>query len=59
MLYRPYEVLPIAGGLSFFALVWMLHGMRLRHRLAELVEVAAIRAGLQPVTKSRPPEKQA
>jgi hypothetical protein len=29
------------------------------HRLAELVEVAAIRAGLQPVTKSRPPEKQA
>jgi hypothetical protein len=28
-----------------------LHGLRLRHRLAELVEVAAIRAGLQPVVK--------
>jgi len=59
MLYRPYEVLPIMGGLSFFALVWLLHGMRLRHRLAELVEVAAIRAGLQPVTKNKPPEKKA
>jgi glycosyltransferase involved in cell wall biosynthesis len=58
MLYRPYEILPIAGGLAFFALVWLLHGMRLRHRLAELVEVAAIRAGLQPVTKNQPPEKK-
>jgi glycosyltransferase involved in cell wall biosynthesis len=54
MLYRPYEVLPIAGGLSLCAVIWLLHGMRLRHRLAELVEVAAIRAGLQPVAKGRP-----
>ena len=53
MLYRPYEILPIAGGLSLCALIWLLHGLRLRHRLAELVEVAAIRAGLQPVAKGR------
>ena len=58
MLYRPYEVLPIMGGLSFFALVWLLHGLRLRHRLAELVEVAAIRAGLQPVSKNGAAEKK-
>jgi hypothetical protein len=53
MLYRPYEILPIAGGLSLCAVIWLLHGLRLRHRLAELVEVAAIRAGLQPVAKDR------
>jgi glycosyltransferase involved in cell wall biosynthesis len=53
MLYRPYEILPIAGGLSLCALIWLLHGLRLRHRLAELVEVAANRAGLQPVDKKR------
>jgi len=59
MLYRPHQSLYIMGGLAFLALLWILHGMRLRHRLAELVEVAAIRAGLQPVTKSKPPEKKA
>jgi glycosyltransferase involved in cell wall biosynthesis len=53
MLYRPYEILPIACGLALCALIWLLHGLRLRHRLAELVEVAAIRAGLQPVAKKR------
>jgi hypothetical protein len=54
MLYRPHLSLYILGGISLVALVWLLHGMRLRHRLAELVEVAAIRAGLQPVAKKRP-----
>lgn len=33
------------------ASLWTIHGLRLRHRLAELVEVAAIRAGLQPLGK--------
>jgi hypothetical protein len=42
----------LLGGVSFLALVWFLHGLRLRRRLAELVEVAAIRAGLQPLGKS-------
>jgi hypothetical protein len=59
MLYRPHQSLGIMGGLAFLALVWLLHGMRLRHRLAELVEVAAIRAGLQPVTQNKPPEPKA
>ena len=39
----------LVGTVSFLALMWFIHGLRLRHRLAELVEVAAIRAGLQPV----------
>jgi hypothetical protein len=34
-------------------LIWLSHGLRLRHRLAQLVEVAAIRAGLQPVSKAK------
>jgi glycosyltransferase involved in cell wall biosynthesis len=42
----------LLGGLTLLATLWMLHGLRLRHRLAELVEVAAIRAGLQPVGKN-------
>jgi glycosyltransferase involved in cell wall biosynthesis len=42
----------LLGGVTLLALLWMLHGLRLRHRLAELVEVAAIRAGLQPVGKA-------
>jgi glycosyltransferase involved in cell wall biosynthesis len=54
MLYRPYMALAIVGGLSFVTFVWLLTGLRLRHRLAELVEVAAIRAGLQPIGKNRP-----
>jgi glycosyltransferase involved in cell wall biosynthesis len=58
MLYRPHQALAIMGGLALLTSVWLLHGLRLRHRLAELVEVAAIRAGLQPVTKSKPPEKK-
>ena len=39
----------VIGTDSFLALIWLIHGLRLRHRLAELVEVAAVRAGLQPV----------
>lgn len=31
--------------------VWFYHGLSLRYRLAELIQVAAIRAGLQPVSK--------
>ena len=54
MLYRPYMALAIVGGLSLVILIWLLTGLRLRHRLAELVEVAAIRAGLQPIGKKRP-----
>jgi glycosyltransferase involved in cell wall biosynthesis len=56
MLYRPYTSLYFLGGLSSLTFVWLLHGLRLRHRLAELVEVAAIRAGLQPIGKKRPDE---
>ena len=54
MLYRPYMALAIVGGLSLVILIWLLTGLRLRHRLAELVEVAAIRASLQPIGKKRP-----
>ena len=43
----------IIGLVSFLALIWLVHGLRLRHRLAELVEVAAVRAGLQPVGKEK------
>ena len=35
------------------AALWFIHGLRLRHRLAELVEVAAIRAGLQPLGQKK------
>jgi hypothetical protein len=42
--------LPAGSGLPPGA-CWFIHGLRLRHRLAELVEVAAIRAGLQPLGK--------
>jgi hypothetical protein len=45
--------LGLLGSVSFLALVWLFHGLRLRHRLAELVEVAAIRAGLQPLGKAK------
>jgi O-antigen biosynthesis protein len=45
--------LVLLGSVAFLALVWLFHGLRLRHRLAELVEVAAIRAGLQPVGKDK------
>jgi glycosyltransferase involved in cell wall biosynthesis len=54
MLYRPNMALAIVGGLSLVILIWLLTGLRLRHRLAELVEVAAIHAGLQPIGKKRP-----
>jgi glycosyltransferase involved in cell wall biosynthesis len=53
MLYRSVTVLPIVGGLALCTFIWLLHGLRLRHRLAELVEVAGIRAGLQPVVKGQ------
>jgi glycosyltransferase involved in cell wall biosynthesis len=55
MLTRPATSLWLLGALSFLALIWLIHGLRVRHRLAELVEVAAIRAGLQPVTKGKNP----
>jgi len=42
----------LLGGVAFLALIWILHGLRLRRRLAALVEVAAIRAGLQPLGKT-------
>jgi GT2 family glycosyltransferase len=51
VLTRPATSLWVLCVISFFALIWLIHGLRLRHRLAELVEVAAIRAGLQPVGK--------
>jgi glycosyltransferase involved in cell wall biosynthesis len=48
----------LVAGVAFLALIWILHGLRLRLRLAQLVEVAAIRAGLQPVgTMSKTAEK--
>jgi len=43
----------VLGVVSVLALLWFNHGLRLRHRLAELVEVAAIRAGLQPLGKAK------
>jgi hypothetical protein len=43
----------LLGTVSFLALIWFIHGLRLRHRLAELVEVAAIRAGLQPLGNAK------
>jgi hypothetical protein len=49
---RPITSLYLLGGVSILALIWFVHGLRLRHRLAELVEVAAIRAGLQPLGKT-------
>ncbi len=48
---RLFTAMYILGTISFLALLWLIHGIRLRHRLAELVEVAAVRAGLQPVAK--------
>jgi hypothetical protein len=50
---RPIISLYLLGAVSFLALLWFVHGLRLRHRLAELVEVAAIRAGLQPLGKTK------
>ena len=49
---RPVISFYLLGAVSFLALIWFIHGLRLRHRLAELVEVAAIRAGLQPLGKA-------
>ncbi len=56
MLTRPSTSLYMLGVVSLFGAIWLGHGLRLRHRLAELVGVAAIRAGLQPV---RPPKSSA
>src|SRR5260221_350528 len=50
---RPITSLYLLAAVSFLALIWFIHGLRLRHRLAELVEVAAIRAGLQPLGKTK------
>ncbi len=55
---RPVVSMYLLGAVSFLALVWFIHGLRLRHRLAELVEVAAIRAGLQPLGKTKPSTKE-
>ena len=57
MLTRPSTSLYILGAMSFLAAIWFIHGLRLRHRLAELVEVAAIRVGLQPVTNAKAGER--
>jgi len=46
--------LDLIGGDALLLLIWFWHGLRLRLRLAELIEVAAIRAGLQPLGKGRP-----
>ena len=43
----------LLAAVSLLVVLWFLHGLRLRHRLAELVEVAAIRAGLQPLGKAK------
>ena len=53
MLTRPSTSLYVLCVVSFFAAMWFIHGVRLRHRLAELIEVAAIRAGLQPLGKTK------
>jgi hypothetical protein len=58
MLTRPstqlavIAAMTVLGTVSLLAMLWFIHGLRLRHRLAELVEVAAIRAGLQPLGKT-------
>ncbi len=51
---RPKICLYLLGAVAVLTLGWIIHGLRLRHRLAELVEVAAIRAGLQPLGKKSP-----
>ncbi|PAW78880.1 MAG: hypothetical protein B9S32_05725 [Verrucomicrobia bacterium Tous-C9LFEB] len=44
--------IPYAIGTGVVAVsAWLIHGLKLRWRLAELVQVCAIRAGLQPVNK--------
>src|SRR5260221_3001310 len=53
MLTRPSTPLYVLGATSLLTALWFIHGLRLRHRLAELVEVAAIRAGLQPLGKTK------
>ncbi len=50
---RAENSLELLGGVALLGLIWILHGLRLRHRFAELVEVAAVRAGLQPVGKGK------
>ncbi len=50
--YTSHIVFPIILAIGIGALAWWLfHGLRLRWRFAELVQVAAIRAGLQPVNR--------
>ncbi len=51
--HRTTISLYLLGAVSLLALLWLIHGFRLRHRLAELVEVAAIRAGLQPLGRKK------
>lgn len=53
----PTTSLSVLGTLCLLAATWFIHGLRLRHRLAELVEVAAIRAGLQPLGKAKDASK--
>ncbi|MCE0483131.1 MAG: glycosyltransferase [Methylacidiphilales bacterium] len=53
MLTRPSTCRYILVANFLLAIPWFIHGLRLRHRLAELVEVAAIRAGLQPLGKAK------
>ncbi len=53
MLKWPGTALGILFIVSVCAAVWFAHGLRLRRRLAELVEVAAIEAGLQAVGKAQ------
>ncbi len=44
-------VIAVCGLLAVGVGVWLLGGLRLRYRVAELVQVAAVRAGLQTVKK--------
>lgn len=57
MLTRPSTSWYVLAANFLLVAPWFIHGLRLRHRLAELVEVAAIRAGLQPVGKGKDAKK--
>ena len=53
LVFSFYKLLPVVAAILALGLGWwLLQGLRLRHRVAELVHVAAIRAGLQTVKRS-------
>jgi glycosyltransferase involved in cell wall biosynthesis len=53
LMFTWYKAVPfVCAVLALVLGAWLTHGLRLRHRVAELVQAAAIRAGLQTVKRS-------